>query len=201
MTQQTESNIPASIFHYHLPDKKAFLNLSDLTQSERTVIVEDLEKRRQAGEIKRWFPDWYFLQRAEAEANMRQVLEGKGESISRKAPHYFSLGRSKGIEMGYGDKYALVEIPVQLVKETAWFTIGDNIWTFSQAYTDLMQWENRWYHGQLFRYDELVDVIAQIGLDLGDPASMAILNVPCVEAMIWSDEDLESVLVASKESK
>ena len=48
------------IRHYYLPDKKPFLNLSDLQEDEMDYIVKKLNHRNESGDMHRGYPDWYF---------------------------------------------------------------------------------------------------------------------------------------------
>ncbi len=180
-------NIPNEIIHYYLPDKKPFLNLSDLTEEQRKPIVDELEERRLAGKMKRGFPDWYFPQRKEAESNLLQAFLQKGGQPERKAPHYFTLGRSKGIEFGYGNNFKTVNIPIDMVKDEAYFSIGDTLWTFSKSYTPEINYENSWFQGKLYNYTELVKILNEIQLDVEDNQSLAKHKVACVEGLLWSD--------------
>lgn len=186
--------IPNCIVHYHLPDKKPFLNLSDLSAEEMKPIVADLEQRRLNGEIKRGFPDWYFPQRKEAEQNLLKAYIAKGGQAERKAPHYFMLGRSAGLEWGYNNNFKTVELPVELLKEILYFSLGDSLWTFAKSHTDQMTWENNWYHGKLYTYQETIEVIAELQLDLADPKSLNTHKVPCIEALVWSNTLLNEAL-------
>lgn len=81
--------IPNHITHYYLPDKKPFLNLSDLSDEEMKPIIANMEQRRLNGKIKRVFPEWYFSQRKEAEKNLLKAYIEKGGKPERNAPHYF----------------------------------------------------------------------------------------------------------------
>lgn len=193
MTHQ-QLQVPEVITHYYLPDKSPFLNLSDLSEEARRPILEDLEKRRVAGEMKRYFPDWYFAQRKEAESNLLEACIAKGRTPKRTAPHYFTLGRSQGIEMGYNNNFKMIQLPVALLQKELLFSIGDTLWTFSKSYTEQVTWENEWYHGQLYTYDEAKAVLIELGLDIENAESLKKHRVPCVEALIWSDEILNKAL-------
>ena len=194
MDQQVK--IPEFITHYYLPDKQPFLNLSDLSDEAKRPVLEDLEQRRLAGKMKRYFPDWYFPQRKEAESNLFEACVAKGGQPKRKAPHYFTLGRSKGIEMGYNHNFKTVELPISLIEKEVLFTIGDTLWTFSKSYTSQVTWENEWYQGKLYNYQETKEVLTQLNLDVENPVSLKKYKTPCVEALIWSDEILNQALQA-----
>jgi len=186
--------IPGFITHYYLPDKQPFLNLSDLSDEAKRPVLEDLEQRRLAGKMKRYFPDWYFPQRQEAENNLFEACLAKGGQPQRKAPHYFTLGRSKGIEMGYNNNFKTIQLPINIVEKEVLFSIGDTLWTFSKSYTEQITWKNEWYHGKLYTYEETKEILIQLGLDVDNPASLQKYKVPCVEALIWSDEILHQAL-------
>jgi len=182
--------IPDFITHYYLPDRKPFLNLSDLTKEEMEPIVEGLNLRAKEGKTHRGFPDWYFPQREEAEINLRKAYIKKGEYPIRKSPHYFYLGRSKGIEYTYKDDFKMIKIPIALIKTKMYFTIGDSLFTFSKQYKEGWYWENQWFQGKLFEYDELIEVVKKIELDFNIRESIQ----HCVETYLWSDEELKILL-------
>lgn len=188
--------IPSHITHYYLSDKAPFLNLSDLSDEAIKPIVEDLEQRRLDGKIKRVFPDWYFPQRKEAEKNLLKAYIEKGGKPERKAPHYFCLGTSKGIEFGYNNDFKTIEIPIDLIENDLFFSIGDTLFTFSKSYSEKIKWKNKWYQGKLYNYKETIEIIKQLGLDLDNPESLNQHKVACIEALIWSNNILNKALKA-----
>jgi len=186
--------IPNYITHYYLPDKEPFLNLSDLSEEEMKPVIDDLEKRHLDGKIKRVFPDWYLLQRKEAEGNLLKAYIKQGGNPERNTPHYFTLGRSKGIELAYNNDFKKIELPIHLKEKNILFSIGDTLFTFSKSHTEKIKLENKWYQGKLYNYEETIEILKELKLDIEDSESLKTHNVACIEALIWSDKLLNSML-------
>jgi len=189
--------IPDFITHYYLPDKKPFLNLSDLSKEEMDPIVKELNRRADEGKIHRGFPNWYFPQRKEAEKNLRKAFIEKGGNPKRKAPHYFTLGKFFDLEWDYKNDFKTVEIPIELVKSKLMFSIGDTILTFAKQHNPNAEkkWINQWFQGKLYDYKETVDIIRKIGLDIDNEESFNELKVFCIETFIWCDDELNELLI------
>lgn len=187
--------IPDFISHYYLPDRKPFLNLSDLSKEEMEPIVEGLNNRMEEGRMHRGFPDWYFPQREEAEVNLRKAFVNGGGKPSRKAPHYFTLGTSKMIEWVYKEDFNKIEIPIELIKSKLLFSIGDTLWTFSKSYNEKQKWENKWFQGRLYNYEEVEDIVKELQLDLDCEKSRFKHMVACIETFIWCDDELNELLL------
>jgi len=186
--------IPNFITHYYLSDRKPFLNLSDLSKEEMKPIVDGLNNRRKEGETYRGFSDWYFLQREEAEINLRKVYIEKGGMPKRKSPHYFTLGKSIGYEWVYKNNFKTIEIPINLIKSNLLFSIGDTLWTFAKSYNPNQKIKNRWYQGNLYSYEETKEIINKIELDLNSHDSINKNQIFCIETFIWCDDELNELL-------
>ena len=182
------------ITHYYLPDRAPFLNLSDLSKEEMRPIVEDLNIRKEEGKMNRGFPDWYFLQRKEAEINLRKAYIKKGGNPKRKSPHYFTLGRSIGFEWVYKNNFRTIEIPISLIKSKLMFSVGDTLWTFAKSQNPNQEFKNKWYQGDLYDYAETMEIIHKLELDLNCHDSINKSQVFCIESFIWSDDELNELL-------
>jgi hypothetical protein len=185
--------IPNFIRHYHLIDKEPFLNLSDLSEEERAPIVQELKERKVSGETHRGYPDWYFVQRKEAEQNLRKAFIAKGGKPQRQSPHYFTLGRSIGYEWMYKDKFQTIDILLSAIKSELYFSIGDTLWTFARSHNPEVTFEKKWFQGKLFTYEETSEIIKELELDLEDHDSVNSHNIFVIECFIWSDEELSEL--------
>lgn len=188
--------IPDFITHYYLPDRKPFLNLSDLTKEEMEPIVLGLNNRMEEGKMHRGFPDWYFSQREEAEINLLEATIKKGIYPKRKAPHYFTLGKSALFEWVYKNDFKTIEIPIALIKSQLMFSIGDTLWTFAKQHEPNFKkkWENKWFQGKLYNYLETEKIIQDLNLDLECEKSRHQNRASVIETFIWSDEELNELL-------
>lgn len=186
--------IPDYLVHYYLPHKKPFLNLSDLSENDRDSVAGELNKRAEEGQMRRAFPDWYFVQRKEAEENMLKAYIERGGKPERTAPHYFSLGESLGMEFVYNNNFKKIIAPIAEFKTEVLFSIGDTLWTFANSQNPDQQWENKWYQGKLYTYAETCAIIKKINLDLTSKDSLNKNQVFQVEAVVWSDQDIEKLI-------
>lgn len=186
--------LPDHITHYHYPDKKPFLNICDLSAEELKAVVSELNERHRKGETKRAFPDWYFLQRREAELKLQQLFREKGGNPQRSSPHYFVLGKSPLLEWIYNHNFMTVEIPLKEIRSELYFSLGDSLWTMAESQNPEQQWQNKWYQGHLYNYSETMEIIKEIQLDLGDESSLKKNAIAFVETFIWSDHELHTLL-------
>jgi hypothetical protein len=186
--------IPDFIRHYYLPDQKPFLNLSDLSEEEKIPIVKQLNLRKEEGKMHRGYPDWYFVQRKEAEENLRNAYIKKGGKPQRKSPHYFTLGQSIGFEWVYKNDFRTIDIPISRIQSDIYFSIGDTLWTFAASQNPEVQFEKEWYQGELYNYKETGEIIRQLNLDLTSKESTNRHKVFCIESFIWSDEELNELV-------
>lgn len=54
--------------------------------------------------------------------------------------------------------------------------------------------ENKWYQGKLYNFNETIEIIKQLKLDLDNSESLDQYGVACIEALIWSDKILNNAL-------
>lgn len=186
--------IPDLLVHYYLPDKKPFQNLSDIDGEEKKKVVEELNQRSEKGLMKRAFPDWYFKQRKEAEENLLQEVKRLGGTPERNSPHYFCLGESIGMQYIYNHNYKTLVLPINQIESPIYFSIGDTLWTFSKSYKPNQDWNNKWYQGKLYNYEEVSQIIREINLDLSDKGSLNKSQVFHIEALVYSDSEIEKWL-------
>lgn len=186
--------IPDFITHYHYPDRKPFQNIMDLSEEERVPVVTELNKRYQRAECQREFPEWYFEQRRKAEERLRQVLISKGGKPERTSPHYFVLGRSPRLEQIYNYNFGSISFRLPPGYDNIYFSLGDSLWTFTDPVEVEKHWENQWFQGVLYTYNEVCEVLRELRIDLEDQSALERHNIGFVEAQIWSDSDLEKLV-------
>ena len=183
------------LVHYYLPDKKPFQNLSDLPVFERDKIAIELNERANKGLMKRAYPNWYFEQRKEAEENLKKEVIRLGGNPKRNSPHYFCLGKSLGMEFVYNNDFKTLIVPIKDIKSEIYFSIGDTLWTFAKSKNPDQKWENKWYQGKLYNYKETIEIIKKIKLDINSPDSLNSNQVFHIEALVWSDEEIEKLII------
>jgi hypothetical protein len=186
--------IPDFITHYHYHDRKPFLNIMDLNDEERFPIVEELNLRMERGEVKRGFPDWYFIQRRNAESKMRRLFIERGGKPERNSPHYFTLGQSEIWKDIYHHNISSIELSIPPDFPHLYFSLGDSVWCFAESKDPNQQWENQWFQGMLYNYSEVGLILKELKIDLHKPETILGKKIGFVEAFIWSDRDLEYLI-------
>ena len=186
--------IPDYLVHYYLPDKQPFQNLSELLSIERELIVKALNKQAEEGCMKRAFPDWYFPQREEAEKNLLESFIKLGGDPERKSPHYFCLGESIGMEFFYNKNFKQIIAPIEELNCQVMYSIGDTLWTFAKSHNPDQKWENKWYQGKLYTYEETVEIVKKLNLDLKSKDSLNSNQVFHIEALVWSDKEVQKLI-------
>ena len=86
--------MPDFVTHYHLADRRPFLNLSDIEGDAVFDVMRDLDVLRRDGRHKRPFGRTYIEWRRLTELRLREGFAAVGGRPDRAAPHYFCLGES-----------------------------------------------------------------------------------------------------------
>ena len=184
--------VPDYITHYYYPDKKPFLNLSDLNEEERAKIIEELNQRKDDNETQRGFPDWYMPQRLDSEKEMLNILTRKGIIPERKNPHYFVLGSSPFFEKHYNFNFKKIEIPIKEFREgELTFTPSDSLWCIGKIMRPDTNMKSMPFDQDLFNYNEVSEIIKSYNTDILDTQSMLKIRSKFVEAQVWSNRVIE----------
>ena len=83
--------VPTFASHYYLPDRKPFLNLSDLDGIQLESVMGELDDLRGVG-LRRVFGRRYMELRRLTESRLYDLFVAGGGLPSRRVPHYFILG-------------------------------------------------------------------------------------------------------------
>jgi len=138
-----------------------------------------------------------FLQRRyDADKILRDKFISVGGKPVRTAPIYFTLGENEGMKTWY-DNLEWIKIPViEFDPDTISFTYGDSFAVFNP---DLDTGEEYW--GQVYFYDEILNLIDKYGYPEDPPYDMKNKIFPkdkpinqylkYIEAHVWSDEILD----------
>ena len=191
--------IPDFITHYHLPDRRPFLNLSELDDESLAETIAELRIVGTAGRSERRFGPRYMSLRKRTEELLHHRFVQAGGRPQRRAPHYFVLGESAWFRGLYQDAAAvrlrLDDIPTEQIS----FTLPDSVAAMGLLPEYGIEVTPRPYHGTVFRIEELTDVAERYGLPGGArPASYQGYEFEDVEhfleVQVWSDEPLEPYL-------
>lgn len=193
--------IPTFVTHYHLADKRPFLNLSDLAEPELAAVMQDLERRRASSELKRVFGGRYMHLRRLTEGRLHELFLQAGGLPERKAPHYFVLGSCEWYRGLAADTREVVLPLADLPTEVTSFTYPDSFTAMAFGPQFGLPLQAHPYHERVFRLAELKDVIAQFGLPAGgtEDGYEGYAHRPFekyIEVQVWSDEPIRSFLFA-----
>jgi hypothetical protein len=183
------TTIPNFLTHYYLPDRQPFLSLSDLKNQELKKVLEDLRLKTKKGESKRIFADWYVEDRKKTETFLRNGFIKKGGNIQRKNPIYFVLGRSEAYKAMIPEMLELELLLERIPKDSISFTYPDSMASL-ELESDLAY--NKPYHGQVFTFNELFDLIGQYGYPKDEIARCSKFGFPnYIEAQVWCNIPLK----------
>lgn len=178
--------------HYHLPDRKPFLNLSALPEEELKIVLEALREKTKRGESKRVFMDWYVNERKEAEKRIRHSFIAKGGNPEKMYPHYFVLGESKIQKSTANNMQEIVlsldDIPGEFIS----FTYPDSMASFDLENDPKYKMP---YHGQVFTLEEIKEVIREYKMPADEIGYTSRYGYPkYIEAQLWSDKPIAKYL-------
>jgi len=191
--------IPDFITHYYLPDRRPFLNLSELDDESLAQVIADLRITGDAGRSERRFGPRYMSLRRRTEELLRERFVERGGRPLRQAPHYFVLGESawfRGLYAGAAEiRVRLADVPSEQVS----FTLPDSVGAMGLLPEYGIETAPRPYHGTVFRIEELADVVERYGMPGGRrPASYQGYEFEdsehYVEVQVWADEPLQTHL-------
>jgi len=193
--------IPTFATHYHLADKRPFLNLSDLAEPELTGVMQDLERRRASAGLKRVFGARYMHMRRLTEGRLYELFIRAGGMPERKAPHYFVLGSSEWYRGLAPDTREVVLPLADLPTGATSFTYPDSFTAMAFGPQFGLPLQPRPYHEKVFRLAQLKDVIVQYGLPDGGTEDRyeGYAHRPFekyIEVQVWSDNPIRSFLFA-----
>lgn len=177
------------LYHYYEKTRPPFLTITTLPINEAKKILTKLNTG---------LPDIdYFLSRRyEMEKIVRDRFIEKGGTPVNTAPVYFTLGENKNMETWF-DNVACIKIPVEEFDlNQVSFTYGD---MFPVLNPKLNTGEEWW--GQVYRYEEILDLINKYGYPEDPPYHMRKKQFPkdkpirnylkYVEAHVWSNDVID----------
>lgn len=185
------TTVPDFVTHYYLEDRKPFLSLSELSGEELEKVLKELREKNEKGESARWIAPWYVEDRKRTEDFLREEFLKKGGRIERHYPLYFLLGKSEGIKNISRQKeirLQLSELPADAIS----FTYPDSMATFVLRDDPPFY---KPYHGKVFTYEEIVDVIKEYGFPEEGLMQCSKFRYPnCIEMQLWTNEPIKHFL-------
>lgn len=171
-----------NLYHYYDKTIGPFRNLSDVSAEEANRVLKEIAEKKPNVQCAKRKPE-YMQMRAYYENILRSEFQKKGGLIQRKVPHYMVVEHSPWLSTWY-ENSAFIKIPIEEFDlRTVSFTYGDSHPTFSDKVND-----GKEYRKKLYRYDEILEVIAKYGLpqEWNDDGRFGPERY--VEAHIWSDD-------------
>lgn len=192
------TTIPDFITHYHVADRRPFLNLSDLDEAGLGSVLSALQTTAEAGVSDRRFGPRYMKLRRATENVLRERFIERGGRPVRYSPHYFVLGESDWFRGLYRDA---AEVRVRwrdLPTDQVSFTYPDSVTSMGLLPEFGIDVKPRPYHGKVYGIEEIADVIERYGLPQGaKPDTYEGHQFDdfehYVEVQVWSDEVLDTV--------
>lgn len=185
--------VPDFITHYHLPDRRPFLNLSDLDDTSMGTVLSELRTTARTGFSQRQFGPRYMELRRSTETLLRSRFVGRGGRPSRTSPHYFVLGESPWFRGLYRDA-SEVRVPLAALRtEHVSVTYPDSVTSMGLLSGFGIDVSPRDHHENVYRIDELPGLIERCGLPSGvKPGSYEGHQRDdfehYIEVQVWSDD-------------
>lgn len=185
--------VPDFITHYYRPDRRPFMNLSDLDEHQLATVLADLQHNEASGLSHRRFGPQYMRLRRATEQLLRDRFIERGGRPSRHSPHYFVLGESPWFRGLYEDaaeiRLALAALPSDQVS----VTYPDSVTSMGLLAQFGIELPLRAHHGTVFRVEELDDVITRYGLPNGPKPDSYDGHQSeefehYIEVQVWSDD-------------
>ncbi len=175
---------PDFLTHYYVDEP--FRTISDLTLSQTEQVLAEIAKRREL-EFRLSKSD-YLPRRRRIEQAMRRGFIAKNGKPKREHPHYMVLGTFAPWE----EARRKITIPLSAFSSNVLsFTLTDSFFAYSERNLRGVAIPSRPYDRQVFRLEELDELIAKYGLpgERWQHETRDVFDV-YVEAQVWDDEPL-----------
>jgi hypothetical protein len=192
--------IPPFVTHYHLPDRRPFLNLSDLDDADAMQVMSALLRMRDQGLQSRSFGRVYLQWRRATEARMRELFNERSGEPLRLAPHYFVLGECRWYAGLARNMQAVTLAIADLPPNQTTFTLVDSFTAMGLGARFGQDHPLRPHQARLYLLEELDEVVGEYGLPDDDrPADgyQGYENRPVtqfIEIQVWCDEPVAAFL-------
>jgi hypothetical protein len=188
-------NVPGYITHYYDSERKPFMNIMDISPSEREPVINKLNQGYDRGYTSRAFPQWYLTQRKKAEIKIKDQFVKMGGYTDRDSPIYFTLGKSQVWENMYLDRTRFISLNVIQSHPEIFYSLGDSIWCFAESEDPNQRWSNQWFQGTLYDYKDMTNILKRLNIDSFDQQSLFKQKIAFIEAFVWSENVLNELLL------
>jgi hypothetical protein len=177
------SQLPQTLCHYYEAAVGPFVNLSDLSLVEAEAVLDRLRRKGRVFASQR--DEAYLLIRRQLEDQVRHLFIQKGGRPLRARPHYMTLGACPWLPGWYQDGRELCIPLAAFDPSTVSFTYGD-------TFPAMRYGDGKVYRGQVYRLDELPELIAQFGLPQVCNPDGQLGPDRYIEAQIWHNAPLRN---------
>jgi hypothetical protein len=182
--------------HYYHKEEPPFRSLSVLNIEEALTIATQLQAKE--GSVYRRFkqPKKYLEARIATEKWLKEEFIKKGGEPKTTFPFYMVIENSTWIEEGYNGQSKKIQISVSEfnLKEIS-FTYPDSMisyWLKDKKQEPFYQPD---YHGQVFRLDEIVQIIKKSGITVEEWKLEKTRKYDIfIEAQIWNEQGILNYL-------
>ncbi|NEU73067.1 hypothetical protein PI95_010970 [Hassallia byssoidea VB512170] len=182
--------------HYYHKEEPPFRSLSVLNIEEALTIATQLQAKE--GSVYRRFkqPKKYLEARIATEKWLKEEFINKGGEPKTSFPFYMVIENSTWIEEGYNGQSKKIQISVSEfnLKEIS-FTYPDSMisyWLKDKKQEPFYQPD---YHGQVFRLDEIVQIIKKSGIPVEEWKLEKTRKYDIfIEAQIWNEQGILNYL-------
>jgi hypothetical protein len=175
-------SIPGFLAHYYEAIQGPFRSLSTLSPGEAERVMESIRRTGVIFASQR--PPDYLAVRRELEQTIRARFVARGGQPLRITPHYMIVGTCPWLQRWYQDGREVRVLLAAFDPATVSLTYGDS---FPAMRLD----DGRPYRRQVYRLDELPDLIERYGLPQAWNPDGALGPERYIEAQVWADKPLQ----------
>jgi len=187
------------LLHIYRKGSKPFQTISDLPEEMALQIMEQLYIEGAVFWERFKEPRSYLSFRKQVELTMRTAFKNKGGKPINEHPIYLIVGRPKWMDIVSDDKTLqtteILRVPLSMIKrESVSFTYPDSMVSALMAAEQNPDYYEPEYHGKVFTFDEMMDIIEKKGLPgEGWETRMPKHYAHYIEAQVWDRSMLESI--------
>jgi hypothetical protein len=176
--------------HYHHKQEPPFKSLSALNIEEALTIATQLQARE--GSVYRRFQDprKYLEARIATEKWLLDEFINKGGEPKITFPLYMVVENAIWIEEGYNGQSRKIQIPLsEFEQKEISFTYPDSMVSYWLKYKKQETFYQPDYHGQVFRLDEILQIIEKYGIPASEWKTQETRKHDIfIEAQIWNEQ-------------
>jgi len=187
------------LLHIYRKGSRPFQTLSDLPEAMALQIMEQLYIEGAVFWERFKEPRSYLSFRKQVEQTMRAAFKNKGGKPINEHPIYLIVGRPKWMDIVSDEKTLqtteILRVPLSMIKrESVSFTYPDSMVSALIAAEQNPDYYEPEYHGKVFTFDEMMDIIEKKGLPgEGWETRMPKHYAHYIEAQVWDRSILESI--------